>query len=143
VAVKNIKYFVIAAGFFLLTAAFLNLSSRASETDDIKKHMTDLKSSIDYLSSRHVDTAAFLKKLKEIEKDIADYENAQTEGLLENDPSLKKMIDLNIDTLDRQIAEKTLAVKRLDVLYLVMLVFGAVTGIGFAFYIVVMYNKRK
>jgi len=146
VAVKNRKIFI-AVLFCLLSAASLVFFSEASETADMKNRMTDLRKNIDYLTSRHFDTAEYLKRFGAIEKEIAEYENAASGGEAgepaADNSSLKKVIDVSAEMLDREVAEKIASVKRLETLYLVMLAFGATTGVAFAFYIVVMYNKRK
>lgn len=146
VAVKNRKIFS-AVLFCLLSAASLVFFSEASETADMKNRMTDLRKNIDYLTSRHFDTAEYLKRFGAIEKEIAEYENAASGGEAgepaADNSSLKKVIDVSAEMLDREVAEKIASVKRLETLYLVMLAFGATTGVAFAFYIVVMYNKRK
>ncbi|HPI91090.1 MAG TPA: hypothetical protein PK859_17435 [Spirochaetota bacterium] len=123
---------------------FLPLFVQAQDLTATKTRLSSLKENIEYLKSRHVDIGSVEEKYDGILKDIEHYEkNLDVEdNNLVREP-LKRLIDLNIQTLDKEVTEKIDSLKRLDLLYLVMLVFGAAVGIGFAIYIVIMYNKRK
>jgi hypothetical protein len=109
-----------------------------------KKIIAGLRDDMDYLRSRHMDIADLELRHGEIIKDISAYEECLAVGCdAKNAAVLFRLINLNIETLGAEVHRNVDNIKRLDLLYLVMLVFGSAIGIGFAVYIVVMYNKRK
>jgi hypothetical protein len=55
----------------------------------------------------------------------------------------KKILDMEIESLDSDTRLKVASIKRLDMLYIAMLVFGVAIVIGITTYSIIMYGKRK
>lgn len=55
----------------------------------------------------------------------------------------KKILEMEIENLDSDTRLKVASIKRLDILYIAMLVFGVAIVIGITTYSIIMYGKRK
>jgi hypothetical protein len=55
----------------------------------------------------------------------------------------KKILEMEIESLDSDTRMKVASIKRLDMLYIAMLVFGVAIVIGITTYSIIMYGKRK
>jgi hypothetical protein len=132
-----ISIFLVA--FFTIAAAAQNAVNKGY--DGILK---DIQVKFDILKSHHINMPAEIKKFDAIKQYIDDLNKIAGEKNSAGEIKvLNKLIELETTSLDNNLRLKITSVKRLELLYLIMLVFSSLIAVGFAFYIVVMYNRRK
>lgn len=130
--------------FFVLGIVYSHGFAQKFDHKEIKQRIDGIHKSISQLNERYVDTSLITKKYDALTRNLEIYE----ESLNENDDRrctklLQENLEVRLSSLEIDVKKKMISIQRLDLLYIIMLAFGSVIGIGFAFYIVIMYNKRK
>jgi hypothetical protein len=130
----------------LMLAAGFRVDSHAQNVDITKYNskIREIEENINILRSHHVDIVDQMKVVDSIKKSIQELQKrSEDKKQKEEIDTLGRLIELESASLDSELKLKIASIKRLELLYIIMLGFAVVTAVGFAFYIVIMYNKRK
>lgn len=118
----------------------------ANYARDILGSMTIIQSGIDsvrnnifYLDQKHADTAALAERLSNTKNIFIDLVHVFSKDKLD---STKRIMELDLQNLQNESRQLVDLSKRLDLLYIIMMVIGLSIVVAFALYMIFMISRR-
>jgi signal transduction protein with GAF and PtsI domain len=114
----------------------INPASLEAITANLNKIETDIA----FLRERHADLNDLPDRLLALRKKTDDLKSITDEKEI---ISATQIVSLTVEKLEMELSTKTALVKRMELLYIMMFVFGVAFIIGMVAYSVYMYSKRR
>ncbi|MBN1497972.1 MAG: hypothetical protein JXA07_14460 [Spirochaetes bacterium] len=104
------------------------------------RSIAGIDAGLNALTDKHADVTVMKERLD----NIRHLFNQMVHAFSKNEmASSRKIIEMEITSLESESKSKVASMRRLDILYIAMVTFGLAIIVGMSFYILVMYSRRK
>jgi hypothetical protein len=107
---------------------------------EIDRGINNIDTNIDVLVEKHTDVRAIQDRLKRARLLFLRFVHVLSRQDMD---STKKILEMEITSLDNETKSKVTSIQRIDMLYATMVIFCLGVIGGFLIYIIVMYSRRK
>jgi hypothetical protein len=117
-----------------------NAKETVSMIGNIDRSLSVIDGGIRTLSDKHAEVAGMKDRLNSVRHLFHQMVHVFSHQEME---SSRKVIDMEVKSLEAESRSKLVSIQRLDFLYYTMVVFGVAIICGMFFYVLVMYSRRK
>ncbi|OHD66712.1 MAG: hypothetical protein A2176_11255 [Spirochaetes bacterium RBG_13_51_14] len=106
----------------------------------IDRGLSEIDTNVKYLTDRHAEVQKIQDRLNNARHLFHQFVHVFSRHEMEY---TKKILEIEIENLDSETKMKVSSIRRMDLLYIAMTMFGLVIIVGISIYTLVMYSKRR